>query len=367
MEKRTSLYERHIAAGGRMVPFAGYDMPVQYESGVIAEHKAVRNAAGLFDVSHMGEFTLIGDKTLGFLQQLLCNDFADMPALSCRYSPMLNDDGGTVDDLIVYKVAESRYMLVVNASNRQKDWDWISSRLPGEVEMRDESDDLAELALQGPKAASILGRLASNADDLPREYYAFTIGAVVGGISCIVSRTGYTGEDGFELYCANDDAPRLWDALLSVGMPDGLIPCGLGARDTLRLEAAMPLYGHELTDAISPIEAGLGSFVKMDKADFVGRDALARRGEPARRRRGLKVTGRGIAREDCEIYDGNALIGEVTSGTLLPTAGYAGAMALVDARYKKAGTAVEVDIRGRRVSAEIVKLPFYKKYREVIV
>ncbi|MDR1568956.1 MAG: glycine cleavage system aminomethyltransferase GcvT [Oscillospiraceae bacterium] len=382
MEIKTALYELHIAAGGKMVPFAGYSMPVQYGAGVIAEHKAVRAAAGLFDVSHMGEFTVTGSGAFDYIQQLLCNDYNGLADGGCRYSPMLNDEGGVVDDLIVYRYEADRYMIVVNASNRQKDWDWMAARLPGSVSLTDESDKLSEIALQGPRSEEILSRLA-HAASLPKRSYTFADKLDVAGAPCIVSRTGYTGEDGFELYTYNEYAPRLWEALLDAGSEYGLIPCGLGARDTLRLEAAMPLYGHELSDTISPLEAGLGSFVKMDKPDFIGKSALIKKGKPARLRMGLRVTGKGIAREGCEVFSGDTRIGVVTSGTLLPHAGYPGAMALIDADFKNigaiAGTGrgsslsgaaeaaspfqINVDVRGRRVEAEIIKLPFYKRVR----
>ncbi|MDL2324075.1 glycine cleavage system aminomethyltransferase GcvT [Ruminococcaceae bacterium OttesenSCG-928-A16] len=361
MEKKTALYENHLAAGGKMVPFAGYLMPVQYPTGVIAEHMAVRTAAGLFDVSHMGELLISGTGALPFLQQLLTNNMEGMANGDCRYSPMCNKAGGVVDDLIVYRYSQHLYLLVVNAANLQKDIDWIKAHLPVDVDMTDNSGNISELALQGPKAEAILAKVADKAA-LPVKPYTFVGQMDVAGIECIVSRTGYTGEDGFELYCATENGPLLWDALLAAGKEEGLIPCGLGARDTLRLEAGMPLYGHEMDDVITPREAALSFFVKMDKPDFIGKAALEEKGEPARRRTGLKMVGRGIAREGCAVYSQNGEeIGVVTSGTQLPFVGYAGAMALLPNQYREPGTLVEVDVRGRRVEAEVIKLPFYRR------
>ena len=240
MEQKTPLYERHVAAGGKIVPFAGWLLPVQY-SGVIAEHKAVRSACGLFDVSHMGELVLRGTDALANVNRLMTNDFSGMYEGQARYSPMCYEDGGVVDDLIVYKVSDTVYFIVVNAANKDKDAAWIREHLTGDCAMEDWSDRVAQLALQGPRAEEILRKLTS---DIPEKNYSAVLRGTVKGMACMVSRTGYTGEDGFELYCAPADAPALWDALLEAGEPFGLIPCGLGARDTLRLEAAMPLYGH---------------------------------------------------------------------------------------------------------------------------
>jgi aminomethyltransferase len=360
MEKKTTLYEQHLEAGGRMVPFAGFLMPVQYQSGVIAEHMAVRTAAGLFDVSHMGEVMLRGEKALANLQNLLSNNMQGMQIGDCRYSPMCNEAGGTVDDLIVYRVSDEEYLLVVNAANREKDVAHMRANLFGNAEMEDVSDSMAELALQGPVAAAILGKLAEAAL-LPEKYYTFHKDIEVAGVRCLASRTGYTGEDGFELYCDADKAPAVWGALLAAGEAEGLIPCGLGARDTLRLEAGMPLYGHEMDEETTPRQAGLGGFVKMDKENFIGKAALEKLGPPDPQRTGLRMTGRGIARERCLVYKDGKEIGRVTSGTQLPFVGYAGAMALLQADSRKGGTVVEVDVRGRRIKAEVVKLPFYKR------
>ncbi len=357
MDKKTPLYDCHVAQGGKIVPFAGYLLPVQY-TDVIAEHMATRTACGLFDVSHMGEFTLEGADALHNLNALFTNDFTNMADGRVRYSPLCNDNGGIVDDLIVYRNNADSYMIVVNASNREKDFAFLAPRVTGNAVLRDVSDDYVQIALQGPRAAEILATLV-RAEDIPQKYYTFVSGVVVNGIDCIVSRTGYTGEDGFELYCAADAGPRLWNILLDAGKPFGLIPCGLGARDTLRLEAGMPLYGHEMDDDVSPFETGLGYAVKMDKPDFIGTAGIISRGEPSIARVGLKMTGRGIAREHCDVYVGGEKIGHTTSGTFLPFLSGAYAMALVDREHAAVGTEMEVDVRGRRIAAEVVPLPFY--------
>ena len=358
--KKTPLYDSHVQCGGKIVDFAGYLLPVQYPTGVIKEHLAVRNACGLFDVSHMGEITAKGPGAVRFLNHLLTNDYTVMADGQARYSPMCNENGGVVDDLIVYKVQENDYFIVVNAANKDKDFAWMQAHVTENVELKDISESVAQLALQGPKAEEILKKLAK-AEDIPAGYYTANFNGTVAGKKAIISRTGYTGEDGFELYVSPEDAVFLWDTLLEAGKEEGLIPCGLGARDTLRLEAAMPLYGHEMTDEISPRTAALGIFVKMDKEEFIGKEALEKAGRPTQRRVGLKVTGKGIAREHQDVYVGDVKIGMTTSGTHSPYLKYPIAMAIVDDAYRKVGTQVEVDVRGRRVQAEVVKLPFYKK------
>ncbi len=362
MERKTPLYDCHVSLGGKIVPFSGYLLPVQYPSGVITEHLAVRAKAGLFDVSHMGEVLYTGPDALKNLNYLLTNDFSDMSDGQVRYSPMCNERGGIVDDLVVYKLSDEKYMLVVNASNREKDVAWMKGHLFGEVKLKDTSDDMAQIALQGPLSREILGRVAAEAS-IPVRYYSFIAEGTAGGIPCIISRTGYTGELGYEIYTANADAARMWNLLLDAGRDLGLLPCGLGARDTLRLEAAMPLYGHEMNDDISPLETGLGSFVKAYKEDFVGKKAIAQKGDPTRRRVGLKVTGRGIARENEKVFADGKEIGHTTSGTYCPYIACAAAMAILDIGYAKAGTGVEIEVRGRRLPAEVAALPFYKRER----
>ncbi|GHT56272.1 aminomethyltransferase [Spirochaetia bacterium] len=371
MEKKTPLYQWHESHGGKIVPFAGYLLPVQYETGVIAEHNAVRRRAGLFDVSHMGEFVIKGPEALANLQRILTNDFTNMTIGRVRYTLMCNDSGGVVDDLVVCKMEEDRYLLVVNAANRSKDAAWIQAHLQmgkNTVSFEDISDTLAQIALQGPAAQGILESLSNT---IPQKYYTLIEKGNVAGIDCIVSRTGYTGETGFELYCPAEKAVALWERLLEAGKGAGgtdcgagLIPCGLGARDTLRLEASMPLYGHEMNDRVTPFEAGLGSAVKMTKPDFIGKSALAGKEHPSRLRVGLRITGRGIAREDSAVLYQGKIAGSTTSGTFCPYLKEALAMALVDASIARPGTAVEVDVRGRKIEAQVCALPFYTKEKK---
>ena len=321
MEQKTPLYAKHAAAGGKIVPFAGYLLPVQYPTGVIAEHMAVRTAAGLFDVSHMGELVFTGPDALRNLNHLLTNDFTGMYDGQVRYSPMCNDQGGCVDDLIVYKVHDTAYLVVVNAANKDKDAGWMREHLFGACEMEDISGRVAQVALQGPKSKQILLRLLDESV-LPQKYYSFVRDVDLRGIRCLISRTGYTGEFGYELYCVSADAEGLWDLLL---------------------------------------EAGLDFAVKMGKEDFIGKDAIAARLPVRQTRVGLEITGRGIAREHQDIYIGDRLAGQTTSGTHCPFLGKAVAMAYLSSADAVPGTRVEVDVRGRRVAAQVVELPFYKR------
>ncbi len=360
MELKTPLYDCHVAAGGKIVPFAGYFLPVQYGTGVIAEHMAVREKAGLFDVSHMGEVVFEGPDALANINKLLANDYTVMLPGKVRYSPMCYDNGGIVDDLLVYKYSDEKYLIVVNASNRHKDVDWMKEHLFGDVKFSDISDSVAQLALQGPASLEIIKKLAAE-EDIPVKYYSFKPDVKVGGFNCILSKTGYTGEDGFEIYCDNDAAPALWDLILDAGKEFGLIPCGLGARDTLRLEAAMPLYGHEMDETINPLEACLDFAVKLDKPDFIGKDAIVASLPVKRKRIGLKVTGRGIIREHTEISADGKVIGFSTSGTHCPYLGCPVAMAILEEEYAVPGKKVTANVRGREIEAETVALPFYKK------
>ena len=347
MELKTPLYDVHVEEGGKIVPFAGYLLPVQYETGVIKEHMAVRTTAGLFDVSHMGEITLTGPTAKDSLNHLLTNDYTEMPINKVRYSVMCNENGGCVDDLVVYKFGEEDYLLVVNAANRHKDFDHIKANiLPGTV-AEDISDSVGQVALQGPKAPDILKKLVAE-ENLPKGYYTAERHVDIGGVDCLVSRTGYTGELGYEIYMPAEETPKIWGLLREAGEEFGMIPCGLGARDTLRLEAAMPLYGHEMNDEITPLEAGLDFGVKMNKDEFLGKEALEAKGEPRIIRVGLEVTGRGIVREHQDVYVGEEKIGMTTSGTHCPFLGKAVAMAMVPREYAGIGTEVEVDVRGRR-------------------
>lgn len=360
MELKTPLYDCHVQSKGKIVPFAGYLLPVQYETGVITEHMAVRKAAGLFDVSHMGEVMLTGSDALFNVQRIVTNDCSRMVNGQVKYSPMCNEAGGVVDDLLVYKINPEKFLLVINAANRFKDVEWIKQNLSGNVVFEDISDRTAQIALQGPNSAGILGKLC-DASELPVKYYTFKEKSMVGKISCLISKTGYTGEDGYELYCSPADAADLWKMLMEAGSEEGLIPCGLGARDTLRLEAAMPLYGHEMDDDITPLETGLGFAVKMEKEDFIGKSGMITRGEIKRKRVGLNITGRGIAREKCPVFYEGKEVGVTTSGTHCPYIGRPVAMALLSTDYTAPGTKLEVEVRGKRISAEITELPFYKK------
>ncbi|MBR3295564.1 MAG: glycine cleavage system aminomethyltransferase GcvT [Clostridia bacterium] len=360
MELKTPLYEEHVALKGTIVPFAGYLLPVQYPTGIIKEHMAVREHAGLFDVSHMGEITFRGETALQSLNHILTNDYTDMKIGKVRYGVMLNDDGGVIDDLIVYKFAEDYYFVVVNASNRHKDFEHMKKNvLPG-TEITDISDSLAQVALQGPASFEIMERLLKK-EDIPYKYYTAKEHVSINGMDAIISFTGYTGEKGFEIYVASENGPALWNLLLETGKDLGLIPCGLGARDTLRLEAAMPLYGHEMDDTISPLETGLDYGVRMSKEEFIGRDALIRKGKPTIARVGLEMIDRGIMREHQDIYSGETLIGHTTSGTHCPYLKKAVAMAFIDKKYAEPGTELVVDIRGKKAKVRVVPLPFYKR------
>ena len=358
MEQKTPLYDMHLSLSGKMVPFAGYLLPVQYERGVIAEHMAVRKAAGLFDVSHMGEILLKGSDALKNIQNLVTNDCSYMKDGQVKYSPMCNENGGVVDDLLIYRYAQDNYLLVVNASNRLKDVQWIKTHLFGDVCLEDISDKVAQIALQGPASYDILSSIM-NPSQIPTKYYTFTKECNIAEVNVMISKTGYTGELGYEIYLKNEDAASIWEKLLKAGKDFGLLPCGLGARDTLRLEAAMPLYGHEMSDSISPLETGLSFFVKLEKEDFIGKSELMKGFIYNRRRVGIKLTGRGIARENCPIYLGDRQIGYTTSGTHLPYLGFPAAMALIDCDLPF-NEPISVEIRGKRVDAIIIDLPFYK-------
>lgn len=355
MEKKTELYEKHVAAGGKMVPFAGYLLPVQYRDGILKEHRCVREKAGLFDVSHMGEFIVKGTDAVRSLNHLLTNEFSNMENGQVRYSPMCYADGGTVDDLLVYKMADEEYMAVVNAANKDKDFAWMEKNLVGDVQLTDVSGQVSQVALQGPRAKEIISRITDE-KSVPERYYSFVKDAQINGIPCLISKTGYTGEDGYEIYAGNGHAGQVWDALIEAGTEAGMIPCGLGARDTLRLEAGMPLYGHELSADITPKEAGLGFAVKLDKQEFIGREALEH--PRLRKRIGLKLLDRGIVREGAKVFAGSAEVGIVTSGTMSPTLEAAIALALVPSGLDE--DVVCVEVRGKKLKAEVTKLPFYK-------
>lgn len=343
-----------------MVEFAGWDMPVQY-SGVIDEHLAVRSRAGLFDVSHMGEVEVRGAGALEFCQTLMPNDLARVKPAQAQYNLLLNENAGAVDDIVVYPLKPDHIFICVNASNTDKDFEWIRSHARGDLNVENSSARYAQLALQGPAAEKILQRLASQPLAELKSFHFFF--GDVAGIRSLVARTGYTGEDGFEIFCEAEDAEKLWSAVLDAGAADGLKPAGLGARDTLRLERALPLYGHELDDTTTPFEAGLDWVVKLSKPEFMGRDVLLRQKAQGVERKlvGLELIEPGIARSHYAVFAGGQRTGEVTSGTKSPTLGKAIAMAYVHARDAAAGGEVEVEIRERRVRARIVPLPFYRR------
>jgi aminomethyltransferase len=357
--KRTPLYDRHKAHGARFVEFGGWEMPVQY-TGIIDEHNAVRQRAGLFDVSHMGEIELRGPRALAAAQRLTVNDVDRLSDGQAQYSILCLPSGGVVDDIMVHRIAADRVLICVNASNIEKDYEWMRDNAGG-AEVVDRSDEFALLALQGPRATSILGKITQLAlTEIAR--FAF-VSAEIAGRRALVAHTGYTGEDGWELYCEPGDAGSLWDAILEAGGDAGLVPVGLGARDTLRLESALPLYGHELDDTTTPLEARLGWVVRLSKEDFIGREALLQQKERgvARQLAGFALTDRGVARQDYRILHEADEVGIVTSGTMSPTLGKAIGLGYVAPKYATIGTRLSVDIRGRQVAAEVVRLPFYKR------
>ncbi|MDX1502431.1 MAG: glycine cleavage system aminomethyltransferase GcvT [Thermoanaerobaculia bacterium] len=357
---RSPLHAAHVAAGGRLVEFAGWEMPVLYTS-VIEEHRAVRQAAGLFDVSHMGEIRVAGPGAEELLQRLTPNNVAKLEPGRAHYSALLTERGTFLDDLLVYKLDEGEFLLVVNAANAERDFEWVSEHAAGGARVENRSDAFALLAVQGPRAADIVQRLTSISLEEIR-YYRFQLGRVAGA-DAIVSRTGYTGEDGFELYLAPDRAVEVWDELLGAGRDDGLRPAGLGARDTLRLEAGMALYGHEIDETTTPLEAGLSWVVKMGKGEFVGREALARQQEEGIRRTltGIEMVDRGIARQGHRLLSGGDEVGVVTSGSWSPTFEKALAMAYLPVELAQPGTEVQVAIRDKRPVARVVETPFYKR------
>jgi len=359
--KRTPLYEQHLALGARLVEFGGWEMPVQYSS-ILEEHRAVRTRAGLFDVSHMGEFKVEGKDALAFLQNLVPNDVGRLAIHQALYSQLCLPDGGTIDDLIIYYLAENHYMMVVNAANIDKDFAWVEKQARNfDVQVTNQSDATALLALQGPESLAILQPLTG--EDLSAIRYYHCTPGMVDGINCIISRTGYTGEDGFELYCAPVDVVKLWNDLLAAGKQHGLLPAGLGARDTLRLEAGYCLYGHELDEQTNPLEANLGWTVKLNKGDFIGRDALLKVKEEGLKRKliGIEMIERGVSRGGYAIYENDQQIGALTSGAPGPTLNKNIGMGYVEAAHAVAGKTVQVDIRGKRTAAQIVALPFYKR------
>lgn len=360
--KRTPLYEAHLAAGAKMVEFGGWLMPVQYD-GIIKEHQTVRTAAGLFDVSHMGEIEISGPGAENFVQKLVTNDITRLQPGKALYSPMCNPQGGTIDDLLVYQVEKDQYLLVVNASNTEKDYDWMLSVADSGVQIVNVSDVTCQLALQGPKALNVLQKLTSvQLADI--QYFTFVYGAVE-GVQCLISRTGYTGEDGFELYFPAEHGETLWQAILAAGQVEGVKPVGLGARDTLRFEACLALYGHELTHHISPLQAGLGWTVKFN-TDFIGKEALLKEKEAGLTHKlvGVEMLERGIPRQGYVLSKDGQEVGWITSGTFAPTLEKNLGLAYLQTQYGEPGTIVNVLVRNKPVKAQVVPKPFYK--REVL-
>ncbi len=359
MSRKTMLYERHVALGGRMVEFAGWELPVQYPTGPLAEHKAVREAAGLFDIDHMGQVVISGPDALPFLQQVMTADVSAFPLGSANYSLMCYDDGGVVDDTFIYRLPD-RYFVAINAANNAKDTRWLHYHQRGyDVRVQNVSEETYMLALQGPKAEAILQPLC--AADLSQLAYHMAVETQVAGVPTLVGRTGYTGEDGFELFFPTPQAVTLWDAILEQGRPHGLLPIGLAARDSLRFEACMPLYGQEISAVRDPIEAGLGWAVSFDKGPFIGREALlkARLEGPADKLVGLEMTEGGVPRHLYEVVIDDVVCGEVTSGMYAPTVGKYLALAYVPAEHSALGTEVGILIRNKVKPARIVKKPFY--------
>ena len=362
--RRTPLHELHVDLGARMVPFAGYEMPVQYTS-IIEEHHTVRSAAGLFDLSHMGEVEVRDRGALGFLSNAVVSDPSALEIGQAQYSMLCQPDGGIIDDLILYRLEADRYMVVCNASNREAVVEHLSGLGRRDADLEDRSDEIGLVAPQGPAAASVLSGLTDVDLESLANYHAVT--GSVAGIPCVVARTGYTGEDGFELFCDAGRTREVWDAVADAGESAGLRPAGLGARDTLRLEAGMPLYGNELDRDTNPFEANLGRVVKLEKeGDFVGRAALeaVKEAGPARKLIGLQMVDNAIPRRGYEVRAGGSPVGRVTSGTLSPTLGTKIAMARVSAEVAGIGNAFEVVVRDRSYRAEQVKLPFYRRQRD---
>lgn len=357
--KKTPLYEAHVKHQGKLVPFAGFEMPVQYPTGINAEHRAVRREAGLFDVCHMGEFVISGPEALDLVQKITVNDASKLAEWQIQYSAMCLEDGGIIDDLLVYR-APDHYMLVVNASNKEKDLAWVRKQAQGfDVEVQDRSDETALLAIQGPESAGILQSLTDTSLE-GIGYYRFALGTVA-GIDGIISRTGYTGEDGFELYIPAAQGMKLWNALMEAGQDKGLIPTGLGCRDSLRLEMGYALYGNDLDEEHTPLESGLGWITKLDKGEFIGRDVLVKQKEEGVGRKlvGFKLTEKGFPRHGYPITSQDQDVGVVTSGVVSPSLGEGVGMGYVPVELSKTGTEIGIRIRNRIIPAVVQRPPFY--------
>jgi len=360
--KKTPLFNTYSEYGGKIIEFGGWAMPVLY-SGIISEHEAVRSAAGLFDVSHMGEVDIKGVEAFEFVQKLVTNDVSVLKDNQILYTLMCYENGGIVDDLLVYKFSQEHFYLVINAGNIEKDFLWmLRNKGSYDVEITNSSDLVAEIAIQGPKAQKILQKIM-DVDLNEIKFFYFEKDVLVDGIKCIVSRTGYTGEDGFEIYTTIEKIEKLWHKLLKVGAIEGLKPAGLGCRDTLRFEASLPLYGDEISQDISPLEAGLGFFVKLQKQNFIGREALLKQKEEGIKRKlvGFEMKDRGIPRHGYEVFILGEKIGVVTTGYLSPTLKKNIGLALIDFKYSELGTEIEIVIRGKLLKAEVVSKKFYNK------
>lgn len=360
--RKTALLEEHIKLNGKIIDFAGWELPVEY-TGILSEHHAVRKAAGLFDVSHMGEVDVLGKDAAKFVQNLVTNDVSVMVDQQIVYGCMCYPDGGVVDDLLVYKRNLESFYLVINASNVEKDFAWMQENAKGyDVQLINLSDDISEVAFQGPIAQEVLQTLTSYPlDDI--KFFTFAENVEIAGVRALVSRTGYTGEDGFEVYTANADIAKVWVAILEAGKDKGVLPCGLGCRDTLRFEASLPLYGNEIDKDISPLEAGLGMFVKLESDDFIGRDALIAQKTDGLKRKtvGFELTDKGIPRHGYPVYAGDKEIGVVTTGYISPTLEKTIGMALIDADYAALGTEIEIGIRKNKAKAQVISKRFLTK------
>lgn len=360
--KRTPLYDEYAKYGAKTIDFGGWELPVQFSS-IKEEHDAVRKRAGLFDVSHMGEIIVEGKDSLSFLQTLCSNDISKIPVGGAQYNVMCYEHGGVVDDLIVYHLEDQQYLLVVNAANIEKDFEWLKKHAKGDVNITNKSDEYAMIALQGPLSEKILQKLTDvHLSEI--KPFQFKSSVDIGDYSVLLSRSGYTGEDGFELYGEPEAIVALWNRLLEVGKEDGLIPCGLGARDTLRFEACLPLYGQELSEDISPLEAGIGFAVKLQKeSDFIGKSALVKQKEQGLSRKlvGIEMIEKGIPRHGYKVFKGDQEIGVVTTGTQVPSTKRNLGLALLDIKYTEIGTEVDVEIRNKKVKAQVVPKPFYKR------
>ncbi len=358
--QKTALNAVHRRLKAKMVNFGGWDMPVEY-SGILSEHMATRTAAGLFDVSHMGEIEVFGSDALRLVQHVTCNDAAKLAIGQAQYSGLMTPEGTFVDDLLVHKISDKHYFLCVNAGNQDHDYEYIAANNPTDAQVENAGPRYSQLAVQGPKAIGILQKLT----DVPLDrmaYYHFTFGDV-NGVDCLIARTGYTGEDGFEIYFVPEHSEKLWDDLLNAGLAEGMIPCGLGARNTLRLEAAMCLYGHEIDTTTTPWEAGLGWICKLGKGEFLGREALVRQKEKGIERvlAGFEMMDRMIARDGCAISINGKPAGRVTSGSPAPFLKNNIGMAYVPVQSRAPGTEIAVEIRGNQAPARIVPIPFYKR------